>query len=63
VELSWERATLDQAKAQNGFSHYLFAFFTDTIGNVYAAPYPGVKRRRTGPSWRRRTVWTPESGP
>jgi hypothetical protein len=59
IEVSWERAGLEQSRQDLGFAHYLFAFFTDTVGNVYAAPYPAVTRRHVGPPWKRRLRWDP----
>jgi hypothetical protein len=59
AEISWEQARLDQARVDEGFSNYLFAFFTDTMDNIFSAPYPGMKQVRQGPPWRRRTDWIP----
>lgn len=59
VEVAWEWETLNKARTEQGFSRYLYAFFTDTVGRVYVAPYPGIEKRRVGPPWRRRTVWEP----
>jgi hypothetical protein len=59
VEVAWEWDVLAKARTEQGFSRYLYAFFTDTVGRDYAAPYPGIQRRRLGPPWRRRTVWEP----
>lgn len=59
LEVSWERAVLEQAKIDQSVPNLLFAFFTDTLGDVYPAAYPGVQRKRIGPPWKRRTVWEP----
>jgi hypothetical protein len=59
VEVSWDRDKLEQAKSEQGFSRYLYGFFTDTIDGVYPGAYPGVDRKRVGPPWKRRIEWEP----
>lgn len=59
VEVGWEADKLEKAKADEGFKHYLYGFFTDTVGRVYPGAYPGVKVRRRGLPWKRHVEWEP----
>jgi hypothetical protein len=59
VNVRWKLSALEAAKAERGFSDYLYAFFTDPLGNIYSAPYPGVKVKRKGLLWRRREYVPP----
>ncbi|MHB1539395.1 MAG: hypothetical protein ACYCUM_14440 [Solirubrobacteraceae bacterium] len=61
VAVCWKRKTLGATLEKNGLKHYLCAYFTDPLGNTYEAPYPGVKVKRTGWPWRRRTEYIPPS--
>jgi hypothetical protein len=54
IAVSWRHKTLTQIKEKEGFDHYVCAYFTDPLGNMYSAPYPGVKLKRRGWLWRRR---------
>jgi hypothetical protein len=54
VAVRWQLSTLESIKAKEGFAHYLCAYFTDPLGNMYSAPCPGVKIRRKGWLWRKR---------
>jgi len=59
VTMYWQLSTLESIKQEQGFSHYVAAYFTDPLGTMYAAPYPGVKIKRKGWPWRRRTEYVP----
>lgn len=61
IEVSWARDDLEQTKKREGFHRYLFAFFEDTVGHIYPAPYPGIEQRPRGPPWKRRDEWLPQS--
>ena len=51
VTVHWQLSTLDEIKTREGFNNYLCAYFTDPLGNMYSAPYPGVKVKRKGWPW------------
>lgn len=59
AEVFWRQAALAQARVTEGFDGYLFAFFQDTLGNVYWDTFPGTERRRrwTWPPLRRHTTF------
>ena len=59
VEIAWSLENLDKIKAKEGFDRYLYAFFTDTLGNLYSDAYPGMKRVRRGWPWKRIDQWEP----
>lgn len=59
VSIQWQRSTLDAIKAKDGFAHYLCAYFTDPLGNMYADAFPGVKVKRKGWLWRKREYVPP----
>lgn len=47
AEVFWTRKNLEELRRQDD-CNYLYAFFTDVLGEVYIAPYPGVVARRKG---------------
>lgn len=57
VSARWQQSTLEHLKQKEGFDRYLCAYFKDPLGNMYAAPYPGIKAKRKGWPWRRRTEY------
>jgi hypothetical protein len=61
VTVYWQLSILETIKVEQGFDHYVAAFFTDPLGTMYAAPYPRVKVKRKGWPWRRRTEYVPAS--
>jgi hypothetical protein len=46
VDVYWYASKLEDAKQTEGFAAYHAAFFRDSQGNAYHAPYPGVTARR-----------------
>jgi hypothetical protein len=61
VEIAWEATRLEESRVTEGVPHYLFAYFVDTVGRVYPAPYPGVDKVTSGPPWKRRVTWKPRA--
>jgi hypothetical protein len=47
VQISWSQPTLSELAEKEGVQ-YLYAYFTDTLGQVFGAPYPGVTEARVG---------------
>jgi hypothetical protein len=60
AEVFWLQENLDKLKAE-GSGNPLYAFYMDVLGDVYKAPYPGVKERRKGLK-RKREYFMPEEG-
>ena len=64
VDIYWYADKLEEAKRTEGFAEYYAAFFRDSQGNAYSAPYPGVTAQRDW-IWRRgpkrRTKYVVES--
>lgn len=53
VEVQWRREILQELQDREGFKGYLYAFFTDQLDNVYAAPFPGMRRKQRWKWWGR----------
>jgi hypothetical protein len=56
AEVFWRQSALAQVRATDAFDGYWFAFFQDTLGNVYWDTFPGTKRKRR---WKVRRSWRP----
>jgi len=54
VQVQWRQPILDALREREGFTHYLYGLFTDQLGNVYSAPFPGMKAKRGGMLWRQK---------
>jgi hypothetical protein len=52
VQVQWRRPILESLREREGFTNYLYGFFTDQLGNVYSAPFPGMRAKRGGKLWR-----------
>lgn len=59
VTVFWSQDDLSEI-AERESVNYLYAYFTDALGQVYSAPYPGVVVKRKG--LRRRKVFVPPEG-
>src|SRR5207245_3288555 len=55
----WNPKELAATMEQEGVGGYLYGYFDDALGNMYCAPYPGVKVRRKGWLWRQREYVAP----
>lgn len=62
VSVRWQLSTLEGLKQKEGFDHYHCAYFTDPLGNMYEAAYPGMKGKRKGWPWRRKTEYIQSDG-
>ena len=56
AEVFWRQSALAQVRITDGFDGYWFAFFQDTLGNVYEETFPGTHRVRR---WKLRRSWPP----
>lgn len=54
AEILWSISVLEELKVGWGCEAFLHAFFTDSLGNMYRAPLPGVKRKLKWEGWRLR---------
>lgn len=54
AEVFWPQDQLADARDEHGFSGYYYAFFIDSMGNVYLADFPGTTRRM---KWQWRKGW------
>ncbi len=61
VEAEWDKKRLRDC-TKTARSAIMSCSFTDGLGNSYAATYPGVKVKRKGWPWRRRTEYVPADG-
>jgi hypothetical protein len=51
AEILWSISVLEELKVGWGCEAFLYAFFTDSLGNMYRAPFPGVKRKLKREGW------------
>jgi hypothetical protein len=51
AEVFWRQSALAEVRVTDGFDGYWFAFFQDTLGNVYEDTFPGTQRKQR---WRLR---------
>jgi hypothetical protein len=56
AEVFWRQSALAQARVAEAFDGYWFAFFQDTLGNIYSDTFPGTERKRR---WKLRRSWRP----
>jgi hypothetical protein len=54
AEILSSMSVLEELKVGWGCEAFLYAFFTDSLGNMYRAPFPGVKRKLKREGWRLR---------
>lgn len=56
VRVFFSLEALEQERIRDNGGPSLYAYFTDPLGNIYSAPYPGVKVKRKGIRRRRKYV-------
>jgi hypothetical protein len=57
VLVAWDRDEIEQTREEFNGSRFTHCEFIDSLGNIYSAPYPGMKITRK--NWRLKREYVP----